>query len=76
MAKVQILHHAYRCQDATGEKGVSRYIPQKPKKKKGHRRGTSKGCLSMGSMGELLKGTMKVFGSMDLTEDSEASLNR
>lgn len=60
----------------TGEKCVSRYIPKKPKKKKGHRRGGSKGSLLMGSMGELIKGTMKVFGSMDHTADSDASLNR
>lgn len=58
----------------TGEKCVSRYIPKKPKKK-GHRRGT-KSCLSMGSMGDLIKGTMKKFGTMDLTEDVEASLNK
>ena len=53
---------------------MSRYIPKKPKKK-GHRRGT-KSCLSMGSMGDLIKGTMKKFGTMDLTEDVEASLNK
>ncbi len=60
----------------TGEKCVSRYIPKKPKKKKGHRRGGTKGCLSMGSMGDLIKGTMKQFRSLDMTEDSEASLNK
>ena len=65
-----------RCQDATGEKCVSRYIPQKPnKKKKGHRRGGS-GCLSMGSMGDLIKGTVKKkFGSMDVL-DPEVSFSR
>ncbi|DBA82936.1 TPA: hypothetical protein ACH3X1_006719 [Trebouxia sp. C0004] len=64
-----------RCQDVTGEKCVSRYIPKKPKKKKGHRRGT-KSCLSMGSMGDLIKGSLKKFGTMDLAADSDASLNR
>jgi hypothetical protein len=64
-----------RCQDVTGDKCVSRYIPKKPKKKKGHRRGT-KSCLSMGSMGDLIKGSLKKFGTMDLTADSDASLNR
>ncbi len=56
----------------TGDKCVSRYIPKKPKKKKkGHRRG-----LSMGSMGDLIKGSLKKFGTMDLAADSDASLNR
>ena len=64
-----------RCQDVSGDKCVSRYIPKKPKKKKGHRRGT-KSCLSMGSMGDLIKGSLKKFGTVDLTADSDASLNR
>ena len=64
-----------RCQDVSGDKCVSRYIPKKPKKKKGHRRGT-RSCLSMGSMGDLIKGSLKKFGTMDLTADSDASLNR
>lgn len=65
-----------RCQDVTGEESVSRYIPKKPqKKKKGHRRGGS-GCLSMGSMGDLIKGTVKKkFGSMDIL-DPEVSFSR
>lgn len=68
--------HGCRCQDATGEKCVSRYIPKKkPAKKKGHRRGGI-GCMSMGSMGDLIKGTMKKkFGSMDIL-DAEASINQ
>lgn len=59
----------------TGDKCVSRYIPKKPKKKKGHRQGT-KSCLSMGSMGDLIKGSLRKFGTMDLTADSDASLSR
>lgn len=44
-------------------------------KKKGHRRGGS-GFMSMGSVGDLIKGTMKKkFGSMDIT-DAEVSLSR
>ncbi|KAL0044049.1 hypothetical protein WJX82_005848 [Trebouxia sp. C0006] len=68
-------HPGKRCQDVSGDKCVSRYIPKKPKKKKGHRRGT-KSCLSMGSMGDLIKGSLKKFGTVDLTADSDASLNR
>ena len=30
----------------------------------------------MGSMGDLIKGSLKKFGTMDLTADSDASLNR
>ncbi len=30
----------------------------------------------MGSMGDLIKGSLKKFGTVDLTADSDASLNR